>query len=275
MRKLEIRGSGANRNWAVADGDFTVMFYPAGGDIRNLEHGLNNIDLMWAKRFSDNRLAPGVWPRETQSMNTPWGPSQCVTTYAPGISLCETAGHGGFHLDLPELCELRAQFPGFKLFGGVAQWFEEDCDSVLVVLAFHECFGAFSVYGALRHYQLSDYFAKPAGEREKWLKSVPGRLVAARVAQWEKENAENWIAGSSFTKDGKWSVSFRQVGTNARREVLMHEYPGNAMYSTEQLDSVDAMAVGTTSPRLEFREEECGGVFDGVGSVTSDADPGL
>ena len=75
---------------------------------------------------------------------TPWGDSQHTKIVAPGIIEYSTASHGGMHLSASRLAAMPKQFAGFQPFAGPG-WFEEDCDTVVVMLAFPKDFTAAEV----------------------------------------------------------------------------------------------------------------------------------
>jgi len=72
---------------------------------------------------------------------TPWGDSQYTKIVAPGIIEYSTASHGGRHLSASRRLAMPKQFAGFQPFAG-AGWFEEDCDTAVVMLAFPKDFTA-------------------------------------------------------------------------------------------------------------------------------------
>ena len=75
------------------------------------------------------------------SVSTPWGQSDDAgDAIAPGIVWYDTPSHGGFHLDEDRQAKVLEMFPHFQTFAG-GPWYEEDCDWVIVVLAFPEHFG--------------------------------------------------------------------------------------------------------------------------------------
>lgn len=74
-------------------------------------------------------------------MSTPWGIADSEEHIAPGITFYETPSHGGFHLDAERnaLVPLAWREASFNQ-QGMNGWFEEDADSVLVVLTFPAAF---------------------------------------------------------------------------------------------------------------------------------------
>lgn len=74
-------------------------------------------------------------------VSTPWGIADAEEDIAPGIKFYETPSHGGYFLEMVQ----NAQVPlawrqaSFNQQGMVG-WYEEDCDSVLVVLSHPSAF---------------------------------------------------------------------------------------------------------------------------------------
>lgn len=71
--------------------------------------------------------------------NTPWGPADHVRTIAEGITRYYTASHGGFGLSAERVAQMPEKYRSIKTWAGDG-WYEEDCDSALVVLSFPEYF---------------------------------------------------------------------------------------------------------------------------------------
>jgi len=107
---------------------------------------------------------------------TPWGPSQDETQITSGITLYETAGHGGFHLSPERHATVRAIFPGLETWAGGA-WYEEDCDVAFPVAAFPETFTARQVFFALRTLRQS-YAGRWASIADDAPALAPARLKA-------------------------------------------------------------------------------------------------
>ena len=77
-------------------------------------------------------------------------------------------------------------------------------------------------------------------------------------------------SGGRDLPQGFWAVQFRR-GADSR--VVVMEYPMQNYYTDAELTALEYHPpVKEHAPA--FREEECGGAFDGF-VVTSDADPGL
>lgn len=74
---------------------------------------------------------------------SPWGPVQSSTELAPGITLIETAGHGGIRLS----AERQKQLPAWakqieSRFCSKPTWWEEDCEMVIPYIVFYEELGS-------------------------------------------------------------------------------------------------------------------------------------
>lgn len=76
-------------------------------------------------------------------VSTPWGIADAEEQIAPGIMFYETPSHGGYFLDMIANAKvpLSWQEASFNR-QGLRGWYEEDCDSVLVVLTFPAAFSA-------------------------------------------------------------------------------------------------------------------------------------
>jgi len=138
------------------------------------------------------------------TQKTPWGPAQGQECLAPGIWFVHTAGHGGIWISPARRAEMPEPFRSFSSrYGNIpAGWYEEDCDCLVVLLAF-------------------------ASEMR------PALVTLAReTIERDRTSGRNYFA-------------------------VLHPAPR------------------VISRRVEFNENDCSGVFDGVNTVTSDADPGL
>lgn len=83
---------------------------------------------------------------------TPWGPSSDAETekLAEGIILHSTSSHGGIYLSPERQSVIKKKFPKFQTFVGGGEWFEEDCDVAVVMVAFPEAFKPTSVEAATK-----------------------------------------------------------------------------------------------------------------------------
>ena len=80
-------------------------------------------------------------------VQTPWGPADFATEYAPGLVLYSTPGHGGFHVSAEWLAQMpepyRSTVPFTQRHGRSGPgWYEEDCDWAIVALSFPQFFTA-------------------------------------------------------------------------------------------------------------------------------------
>ena len=84
-------------------------------------------------------------------VTSPWGVPQMTLSVAPGVWLIITASHGGFYLEpaANEQVPLAWKLASFKrqAFNG---FYEEHCDSCMVVLTFAHAFDAAAVASAGR-----------------------------------------------------------------------------------------------------------------------------
>ncbi len=80
--------------------------------------------------------------------STPWGPTQCIKTYADGVVSHSTAGHGGFHLSAARNAKVPAAIRDEE------GWYEEDCAWACVAITFPSLFTNFERRHAERTMQL-------------------------------------------------------------------------------------------------------------------------
>jgi hypothetical protein len=65
---------------------------------------------------------------------TPWGQAESIRELAPGVALYATAGHGGIYVAPERLEEIPAEMRA-ATFTRSPQWYEEDCDWCIPVVA--------------------------------------------------------------------------------------------------------------------------------------------
>jgi hypothetical protein len=75
--------------------------------------------------------------RTRMSASTPWGGSQMAVTYADGVVVHMTAGHGGFHLSADRNAKIH------PLLRKDTPWYEEDCEWAIVAVTFPDLFTAY------------------------------------------------------------------------------------------------------------------------------------
>ena len=71
----------------------------------------------------------------TSIHTSPWGSVQDATVLAPGVTLIETASHGGLHLAGPAL-EAIPHAVGATFING-PDWAEEDCEMAIALAILH------------------------------------------------------------------------------------------------------------------------------------------
>ena len=69
--------------------------------------------------------------------DTPWGRAQHCTQLADGILSYSTASHGGLWISDQRRAEMPEPYKSIPTFAG-GNWYEEDCDWCLVLLAWPE-----------------------------------------------------------------------------------------------------------------------------------------
>ena len=70
-------------------------------------------------------------------MHTPWGTAQSIRHYGEGITEYTTASHGGMHVS-EELVQMMPE--RFRTTWAGAGWYEEDCDTCMVIVSFPDRF---------------------------------------------------------------------------------------------------------------------------------------
>ncbi|MCY3845712.1 MAG: hypothetical protein OXH69_19475 [Acidobacteria bacterium] len=82
----------------------------------------------------DNAADPA--PNDMTNIHTsPWGGVQSATVLAPGVTLIETASHGGLHLAGPALDAI-PRAVGATFINGPS-WAEEDCELAIALAILH------------------------------------------------------------------------------------------------------------------------------------------
>ena len=87
--------------------------------------------------------------------NTPWGVADYHKEFAPGIDLFETPSHGGVRLSRERFASMPTELQAIRPFADRCDgdyWYEEDCDIVIVIVAFPELFEAQNVASAKRSF---------------------------------------------------------------------------------------------------------------------------
>jgi hypothetical protein len=77
-------------------------------------------------------------------MFTPWGKADSVRKIADGITLVSTPSHGGFHVSKKRQGEIPQAARDNRFNPGTA-WYEEDCESYIIMAAFPEVAAHFGI----------------------------------------------------------------------------------------------------------------------------------
>jgi hypothetical protein len=159
----------------------------------------------------------------TPAPHTPWGPAQLATTYGEGVMFYSTAGHGGFHLSPERLATMPKPLDAVGTFAGPG-WYEEDCDSALVIIAFPDLFSDSELYnaalmllGGMRPIYMDGV--------ETWLETPAAKPIVARVDAFYAANKDKFRLAGAMTKGDGWTV--RAVSLNKERVLTLEikEYP--------------------------------------------------
>jgi len=161
--------------------------------------------------------------------STPWGPSQDVTTIAPGITQHHTARHGGIHLSPERQRDLEQRFE-FRTFAG-GSWYEEDEDVAAVVVAFPEFFSPEAIAQAVRTVQRQAQTERWA-DVARYLESEGEPVVLAALGR-EAETAEAWRVSSIMTGGDGWEVTVRRG--DQRRTFELADYPRSMIFTDDEV----------------------------------------
>jgi hypothetical protein len=121
----------------------------------------------------------------TTKLNTPWGMADSVEKLNAGILRVGTPGHGGLFVPHELIAKMpRALAESNSYSGPGSNWFEEDCEWALPVIAFPELFDARDCYYAVRTVghdtKLGEYFYSAS----QWLVSDAGKPARDKAATW-------------------------------------------------------------------------------------------
>lgn len=178
------------------------------------------------------------------SIETPWGRSDTVSNWGPGLDFFTTPSHGGFRLSVERWEELNASF-AFKSWAGPF-WLEEDEDANLAVIRWPELFPGQWVFFAVRYVSkepeggtlapLYPGWRDNMADARRWLKSdagLPARQIAYAFAEVVKGQ---WERGGLATCQAGWEVFFYRDGK--QRRVIFPEYPTKVFYTDAELAAV-------------------------------------
>jgi len=85
-------------------------------------------------------IPPQIQKQKMARKQTPWGVTQDFENIADGIIFYSTARHGGYWLSKKRLAEMPDALKIVDTFIPGNQWYEEDLDWCLVVIAFPQFF---------------------------------------------------------------------------------------------------------------------------------------
>lgn len=162
--------------------------------------GPENTPLNLLRKKSTTILENSVGDRRDK-MTTPWGKIQHSEKVATGVTIVDTASHGGYRISPSRYASMNPALKelGFKY--GNYYYFEEDCDWCAVVIAFSELFEAKNLQSALdtfkqTHYKQYEKYCnvtlKEGESRSKdvamfWEKNK-NKFVVSSAMYWDKEN---------------------------------------------------------------------------------------
>ena len=121
-------------------------------------------------------------------MDTPWGKPDHHHAIAPGIDSYGTPSHGGIRLSAERLEEMPADLRVLGTFCKRPQWFEEDCDYALVVLAFPQYWEPAAVRNVLKFIE-GNWWHNALACRNFVNLTEAGERVTARAAITEESAA--------------------------------------------------------------------------------------
>lgn len=167
-------------------------------------------------------------PAAAELISTPWGVPDLITERAPGITVYSTPRHGGIYLSRARRQEMPQALREVETFAG-GNWYEEDCDSALVILSFPGTFGPYAVWEAaktLKHMSAAtNGYDRYRGVWDKW-QGPEKEKVEAIAREYEQQQGGQWQAGSCWTDGYGWRVSYTQIGTGTQawRHLTPDEY---------------------------------------------------
>lgn len=173
-------------------------------------------------------------------IETPWGTSQSESIRAEGIVFHSTSSHGGFHLNAERRLEFQKRLPEFRCFGGYTRWFEEDCDSCAVVIAFAECFLTSEIYDAIRQVRSMARDYVNWQRVVEYIESQPNLLRieteerTRREPLWETGGMTGGMLKPEFAHH--WCVNLRRG--SERKTMLFPQYPHKCLFTDAELSSL-------------------------------------
>lgn len=188
---------------------------PAGGQFAVEAHAESDVSLTAAAPTRNWGDVTNV----QEGSRTPWGPVQHLTHVADGIVEVGTAGHGGMKLSPQRNREVP---PALRTSSG---WYEEDCESQIVLMTFPEEYAASRASGRGNGV---DSWADPTFVAESARASVKNWFPDA----YEKATGETIAPGESTVRDeNTWRAAHAedQVAVSA---IYSSEHPGMVEVTT-------------------------------------------
>lgn len=174
---------------------------------------------------------------------TPWGISQSRREIGKGMEFVSTASHGGIWLSDDRLTCLPLPLSTAPTFSQKPNWFEEDIDSILPVLAFPAEFIGEACFHAV---MMARNYKSSANGRlyplvkhcREFLETEISLIVRKRAQLWFEVNniKDKWERGSCCSDRGGWHVWLNRG--HETREVLFSDYPSQNWYTDEELDAI-------------------------------------
>jgi hypothetical protein len=147
---------------------------------------------------------------------TPWGPAQSATEYGPGVTFYTTASHGGFHLTEEALARMPKPLDALGTWAGPG-WYEEDCDWVLVAIAFPDLFSDDELFSAVRQAMNPPSYMKGV---DAWLAKPEAKPIRDRCDAFYAANKDKFRTAGASTHGELWHT---RAVTLARDRALLLE----------------------------------------------------
>lgn len=180
--------------------------------------------------------------KKLPNIDTPWGFSQSRKEIGQGMELVSTAGHGGVFLSDDRLLCLPLVLRNAKTFCGSPNWFEEDIDAILPVLAFPAEWSDSACWNAVRmakgYNRGSDGKPYPlTAACQEFLASPESLPVRDKAQLFEETNRirEKWERGSISSAKVGWWVYFNRG--SEQREELMRHYPKEQFWTDKEIEA--------------------------------------
>lgn len=175
--------------------------------------------------------------------HTPWGPSQTEKQVAEGITLHSTAGHGGYLISDERRQQMPEPLRSWQTYAG-GNWYEEDCDWAVVVIAFPDDFPPRDVWAAVRMIN-SPMVGSHYGPIADWLTSDHAALHVLEIAtDWLQEHADEYLPGSSSGTPEGITQHWHQIGDHAKTLTTQHQSYMDIPMGPVSREALDPYVVG-------------------------------